>query len=95
MPDCKECRAERRNTDVPYIVHEADMARQERTIKRLWIALILCILGLIGMFVYEAQFEEVVTNETYEADTDGGGTAIATRGGSVRYYGEGEIYPND
>ena len=29
---------------IPFVVHEGDMARQERTIKRLWI---LCIMPVI------------------------------------------------
>ena len=28
---------------VPYIAHESEMARMERTIRRLWIALILAL----------------------------------------------------
>lgn len=75
---------------VSYIVHESAMARQERTIKRLWIALIICIVGLIGMFVYEAQF--IDESWTYEATTDNGGTAIANGEGEVYYNGEGESY---
>ena len=39
---------ENKVADVPYIVHEADMARQERTIKRLWIALVIVsVLSLL------------------------------------------------
>lgn len=34
--------------DVPYIVHEGIMARMERTVKRLVIALVLCIILLFG-----------------------------------------------
>ena len=37
--------------DVPYIVHESDMAREERKQQRLWIALILeTIVALIAIF---------------------------------------------
>jgi hypothetical protein len=57
---------------VPYIVHESAMARQERTIKRLWIALIICIVGLIGMFIYEAQFETVTTTIEAEQESETG-----------------------
>ena len=50
---------------IPYIVHEGDMARQERTIKRLWILCILLVVLLCGSniawFRYESQFEDVVT----------------------------------
>ena len=64
----------------------------ERTIKRLWIVILLLIVLLVGSnvlwVVYENQFEEVVT--TVEAQTDDGGTAIANTDGSVNYYGNGE-----
>lgn len=52
---------------IPYIVHEGDMARQERTIKRLWILCILLIILLCGSnaawFYYENQFEDVVVTQ--------------------------------
>ena len=61
----------------------------ERTIRRLWITIILLIALLVGSntawLIYEAQFEEVTTTETYEATTDGGGTAIANGSGEVTY----------
>lgn len=89
--DCKTCKENRQNVEpVPYIVHESAMARMERTIKRLWIALIICIVGLIGMFIYETQF--IDESWTYEATTDNGGTAIANGEGEVYYNGEGESY---
>lgn len=68
--DCKTCKESR--AVVPYIVHESAMARQERTIKRLWIALIICIVGLIGMFIYEAQFETVTTTIEAEQESETG-----------------------
>lgn len=50
---------------VAYIVHEGIMARMERIIKRLWIALIVTIVLLvvsnIGWLVYEAQYEDQTT----------------------------------
>lgn len=66
MADCKSCKESRQT--VPYIVHEADMARQERTIKRLWILAVLLIVLLVGSncawLVYESQFtDEIVTTE--------------------------------
>ena len=68
---CNNCGTENLNVTVPYVVHESAMARQERQIKRLWIALILAISLLFasfGMFVwYESQFETI----SYEQDGDG------------------------
>lgn len=65
---------------VPYLVHEADMARQERTIKNLWIVIILmfvlfvvtvCALG--GGFVwYLNQYDF----ESYSYEQDGQGINI-------------------
>lgn len=73
MADCKTCKEQRQT--VPYIVHEADMARQERTIKRLWILLILTIVLLVGSNAawiwYESQFETVESTVTeIEADQE-------------------------
>lgn len=85
MPDCKTCKENRQT--VPYLVHEAAMARLERTIKRLWIALLICIAGIIGMFIYESQY--IDEQVTIEAETDGG-NAIANGDGEVHYYGESE-----
>jgi hypothetical protein len=53
---------------IPYIAHEGMMARQERTIKRLWILCIIIFIALIatnaGWIYYEQQFvDEVVTVE--------------------------------
>lgn len=59
-------------TSVPYIVHEGEMARMERTIKRLWILSIVIFSALIltngGWIWFESQFEEVTL--TQEADGD-------------------------
>lgn len=66
------------NKDVPYIVHEGDMARMERTIKRLWISNIILILLFVGSNVawlmYESQFEDKTTYEQeVEQDASDGG----------------------
>ena len=53
--------------NVSYIAYESAMARQERTIKRIWILCILLILCLVGSnvawIIYENSFEDVVTIE--------------------------------
>lgn len=91
MDKCESC-SKRRPEPVPYVVHEADMARQERTIKRLWILLLVMLVLLVGTngawIYYESQF--VDESWTFEANTDDGGTAIANGDGEVYYYGEGE-----
>lgn len=77
---------------VPYIVHEADMARQERTIKRLWILCILMFISLvasnIGWIMYESQFEETTTTQEVEQNVD-------TENGSAVVNGIGNIYGTD
>lgn len=56
---------------VPFAAHEAEVGRQERQIKRMWIALIVAISMLfasnIGWLIYESQFETI----TYEQDGEG------------------------
>ena len=83
MADCKTCKEQRQT--VPYIVHEADMARQERTIKRLWVLLIIVIVLFVGSncawLWYENSFEdEIITTTEVEQQTDGGGNNYAVGG---------------
>jgi hypothetical protein len=56
---------------IPFAAHEAEVSRQERQIKRMWIALIVAIAMLfasnIGWLIYESQFVTV----SYEQDGDG------------------------
>lgn len=48
--------------DVPYIAHESAQARQERTIKRMWILCIIMFLAFVisntAWIYYENQFED-------------------------------------
>lgn len=47
MANCETCKKVQNSPEsVPYIVHESSMARMERQIKRLWIALIISIAML-------------------------------------------------
>ena len=72
---------------IPFVVHEGDMARQERTIKRLWILCILLIILLVGTNIawihYENQFMDEVT-VTQDSDTGTnnylGGNGVITNG---------------
>lgn len=52
---------------IPYFCHEGDMARAERTIKRLWILCIILIILLvstnIAWIVYENSFEDIVVTQ--------------------------------
>lgn len=68
---------------VPYVVYEGEMARSERMVKRLFIALIVtvvCLLGSnIGWLIYESQFE------TYSYEQDGEGI------NNVNYGNQGDL----
>ena len=79
--------------DVPYLVHEEELVRMERNVKRWFIGWIITFVALlltnIGWIVYESQYQDVVT-ETYSAETDSGGTAIANGDGSVVVNGESD-----
>lgn len=72
---CETCKGKEAHApeSVPYIVHESAMARQERTIKRLWILLILVISLLVatnGAWLWwESQWETVETT-TIEAEQE-------------------------
>lgn len=72
--------------NVPYIVHEGTMARMERTIKRLWILVLVLVVLLVGTNVawlwYESQFETLETfQDIYqEVDAQDGGNATITDG---------------
>ena len=87
MANCETCKGKEAHApeSVPYIVHESSMARMERQIKRLWIALIVAIIVAViapltvhfGWLHYESQFE------TYEYTQDGEGTNIIGDGNDV------------
>ena len=90
---------------VPYIVHEAEIARQERHIKRLWIALIVAIVACVaitgGFIWYLNQYDFT----SYEQDGQGvniignshggdcNGTTNANPNQEETLDGEGQSYP--
>ena len=61
---------ENKQAMVPYFLHESEMARLERMVKRMWILCIIMFLALVitnaGWVYYENQFvdEVVVTQDT-------------------------------
>lgn len=95
MPDCKTCK-EGRIEPVPYLAHESSMARFERTIKRLVVALIVVIalwFCTIGMFVW---YLNQYGFESYEYTQDGEGlNIIGDRNGVGFYVAEGNGSPQD
>lgn len=84
---------------IPFFAHEAETARLERVNRRLWLTLLVVFLAFVGSnlawILYESQFTEVVTTETYEANADGGGTAVANGEGGVTIYGNSGLPQND
>lgn len=90
MGECKTCESNKPNVRQ----YDIDLlsAMAERTIKRMWICVLVLIIALIGTnagwLYYESQFEDVVTTTTYEADATDGGNAVANGDGSVVLNGE-------
>lgn len=93
VENCENCKAKtcKEPESVPYIAHEAAMARMERQAKRLWIAVLLLIVLIVGTnaawLYYESSFEDVVTTTTVESEQDGAGVNIFG-GGDVEYVAE-------
>ena len=88
--------------NVPYLVHQDDMNKMDMSHRRvekwLFVLCLIMFIALIGTNAYwiwnESQYEDVVT-ETFTAETDQGGTAIANGNGSVVVNGESDLYKND
>lgn len=76
MANCESCKkVQNAPESVPYIVHESSMARMERQIKRLWIAVIVLIFLLVGTnaswLLWSNQWETVESWEITQ-ENDGG-----------------------
>lgn len=84
---------------IPYIAFESTTARQERTIKRLWILCIILIMALLGTnagwIYYEKQFEDVEVTQEVEATSDGDSDLNINTIGGDYYGGESEGEAND
>lgn len=79
---------------------EIFIAALERTIRRLWILCILLILLLVGTnlawIYYESQFEDVVTTESIESNSEDGGDATGIIGNDNEVNnGKGESNKNN
>lgn len=95
--DCANCaKAKAVPNPIPYIAHESAMARMERIIRRLWVAVLVLIVALLatnGAWVYyESQFTGEVHEVTQDVDT-GNGNATVTGIGDI--YGESETDGQD
>lgn len=82
---------------VPYIVHESAMARQERTIRRVWILVIivfaLFVVTNAAWIFYESQFEDVYTEITQE--NENGYNNYIGNDGDINNYGETDYQEED
>ena len=86
--NCDECMAQNRFRD------ESALALAERTIRRLWITILILIVMMAGMsvgfFWYEAQFVEIVVEEdeaTSEIEAAQFGHDNFVSGGDITYAG--------
>lgn len=93
---CNGCGEHKLPESVPYIVHESDMSRLERQLKRLWIVILVLIFLLVGSncawLWYESQFQ-VVEETAIEAEQDGSGINIVG-GGDIDYGTESQDNQN-
>ena len=66
--NCQDCNRQTK------LMSEVALAMAERTIRRLWITILVLIVMMTGMavgfFAYEAQFEEYTEYSDYEAEVD-------------------------
>lgn len=76
---------------------EAALALAERTIRRLWITILVLIVLMAGMaigfFAYEAQFEEYSDSVEIDAEQDGDYNFVS--GGDLNYATTGESSENN
>ena len=89
--DCETCKEKRKviaqtPKDVPYIVHEAALARLERVIKRMWVLVLSLIILLVASNAawiwWESQYETIETTITQE-NADGYNNYIGNDGDIV------------
>ena len=77
------------NKTVPFVAFESALIRLERTIKRLWILLIVVLALFVGSNVlwiyYENQFTDIMTTTEQEIsqEADNGGNNYAVGGDYV------------
>ena len=71
MANCETCKkVQNAPENVPYIVHESSMARMERQIKRLWIAVIVAVCLLFASSPIFAYAWLQYDYESYEITSD-------------------------
>ena len=73
------------NESVPYIVHEGTVARHERTIRRLIIALIISIILIFSSNAIWLHYIQQYDFQNYEYSQDGEGVNVLGDGNGVNY----------
>lgn len=73
--------------DVPFIVFEGEMARAERYIKRLWIALVVTITSLAVAVIAFMWYLSLYDFSTYDYEQSGEGVNIVGDENGVDYNG--------
>lgn len=87
--DCQNCKERKTAEPVPYIVHESAMARNERTIKRLVVALIVAVALIFASnaaWLYVWQLYDYASEETFYTQ-DGEGLNIIGDRNTAGIYG--------
>lgn len=72
---CNSCGTESQHVNVPYVVHESTVARQERQIKRMWIALIVAVALIFASNAIWLYAWMQYDYESYEITADGDSNA--------------------
>lgn len=79
---------------IDYLVHEDQMVRMERVIKRLWILCIIIFVAFVGSncawLYFESQFTDEIVTEEMSQDVDTGNGDATVNGHIGDYYGTGE-----
>ena len=91
--NCENCKQNTVNTSVtiPYFAHESEMARAERQIKRMWIALLVCITLIFAsnaLWLWVWNSYDFYTEEVVVDSRDGGNANYIGQDGDI-YNGEG------
>lgn len=74
---------------IPFVAHESDMVRMERTNRRIWILCIILIVLLFGTnagwLYYESQYEYVQTSTEVTQENESGYNNYIGNNGDIRY----------
>jgi hypothetical protein len=76
--------------DVPYIVYEGTVARNERTIKRLIIALVIAVILAFCSNIAWIYYESLYETMAYQQNGDGFNNVVTGEQGDVDYVANGE-----